>query len=42
MLLACFLTSACDAPRDEVHRRAVAKMEVGKYPDKDPPRTDVW
>jgi acyl-CoA dehydrogenase len=30
-----------DGP-DEVHRRAVAKMEVGKYPDKDPPRTDVW
>jgi len=31
-----------DGP-DEVHRRAVAKMELGKYPDtKEPPRTDPW
>ena len=30
-----------DGP-DEVHRRAVARMELGKYPDKDPIRTDVW
>jgi acyl-CoA dehydrogenase len=30
-----------DGP-DEVHRRAVARLELGKYPDKDPIRTDVW
>ncbi len=30
-----------DGP-DEVHRRAVARMELGKYPDKDEPRTEPW
>jgi len=26
-----------------VHRRAVAKMEIGKYPNtNEPPRTDPW
>ena len=30
-----------DGP-DEVHRRAVARVELGKYPDREPPRTDVW
>jgi acyl-CoA dehydrogenase len=30
-----------DGP-DEVHRRAVARMELGKYPDTEPPRTEPW
>jgi acyl-CoA dehydrogenase len=30
-----------DGP-DEVHRRAVARLELGKYPHKDPIRTDPW
>jgi len=30
-----------DGP-DEVHRRTVARLEIGKYPEKDPMRTGVW
>jgi acyl-CoA dehydrogenase len=30
-----------DGP-DEVHRRSIARMELGKYPDKEPPRTEPW
>ena len=30
-----------DGP-DEVHRRAVAREELGKYPDREPPRTKPW
>ncbi len=30
-----------DGP-DEVHRRTIARMEIGKYPDKEPPRTAPW
>lgn len=30
-----------DGP-DEVHRRSVARMEIGRYPDKDEPRTAPW
>ncbi|NJN51044.1 MAG: acyl-CoA dehydrogenase [Gammaproteobacteria bacterium] len=30
-----------DGP-DEVHRRAVAREEIGKYPDKEEPRTKPW
>jgi acyl-CoA dehydrogenase len=30
-----------DGP-DEVHRRSVARMEIGKYPDKEEPRTKPW
>jgi acyl-CoA dehydrogenase len=30
-----------DGP-DEVHRRTVARMEIGKYPHAEPPRTAVW
>jgi acyl-CoA dehydrogenase len=30
-----------DGP-DEVHRRSIARMELGRYPDKEPPRTEPW
>jgi acyl-CoA dehydrogenase len=30
-----------DGP-DEVHRRSIARMEIGKYPDQEPPRTEPW
>ena len=30
-----------DGP-DEVHRRAVARLEIGKYPDREEPRTEPW
>ena len=30
-----------DGP-DEVHRRTVARLEIGKYPEKDPMRTGAW
>jgi acyl-CoA dehydrogenase len=30
-----------DGP-DEVHRRTIGRLELGKYPEPDPVRTDVW
>lgn len=30
-----------DGP-DEVHRRTIARLELGNYPEPDPVRTDVW